>query len=383
MENSNLQEEIKNCDIRKRIRGTALKCGGGLGEKCNNCDKLDTAVNLNETLSDKNNESVRQSMKTEVEHFTVAPNIQHFAVEKVSKNDNVYGVKWGSLVREYLTKVYSAGNTQSEVVLWDKTYKVLKREKVTVFYDADGNTLFDVENGRLEMEYGYLMKEAGQPDGTKAEDDDNEVDKKKNDNTAEETSDKAVGEKTDEEQEESTEEQGKVFLGVDAAVEKLKSELEKAKDKNFAKPVIEYLIGRCKDSESLAQDICQPHKTWEKCFGYIYEQARKSIKGSSGAVKDNVVYEWAEDYFHRDDKAEEEQKAKEKREREKKQKEDQKKRIEAMEKKKAAKNNTTATSSTKTSEKESEIKPKQEASKPKSKKNEMDGQMSLFSMMGM
>lgn len=34
-----------------------------------------------------------------------------------------------------------------------KEYKILKRDAVTVFYDADGNTLFDVTNDRLKKEY--------------------------------------------------------------------------------------------------------------------------------------------------------------------------------------------------------------------------------------
>lgn len=52
-------------------------------------------------------QGVRKAIKTEIQHFTEAPEIQHFAIEKVSKNDNVYGVKWGNLVREYLMTVYS------------------------------------------------------------------------------------------------------------------------------------------------------------------------------------------------------------------------------------------------------------------------------------
>ena len=47
-----------------------------------------------------------------------------------------------------------------------------------------------------------------------------------------------------------------------------------------------------------------------KCYQYINEQARKQAKGNSCAVRDDVVYEWAEDYYHKDDKAEEEEKTK-------------------------------------------------------------------------
>ena len=110
-----------------------------------------------------------------------------------------------------------------------------------------------------------------------------------------------------------------VYIGVVGAVTKLQEELKKAKDKSFADPIIKHLIERCRESESLASDVCQDHKTWEKCYKYIYEQARKQAKGSSCAVRDDVVYEWAEDYFHKDDKAEEDKKAKEAAERKKKQ----------------------------------------------------------------
>lgn len=104
-------------------------------------------------------EEARKVMKTEIQHFTNAPEIQHFAVEKISKNDNAYGVAWGKAVREYLKTAYLGENAQAEVVSLGTTYKVLKRENVTAFYDADGNTIFDVENTRLEKEYAWVMKE--------------------------------------------------------------------------------------------------------------------------------------------------------------------------------------------------------------------------------
>lgn len=168
------------------------------------------------------------------------------------------------------------------------------------------------------------------------------------------------------------------------AKEKLEEELKKAKDKSFAEPIIEYLLKRCAEDVGLAEDVCQAHKTLNKCFNFIYESARKVAKGNHQcAVRDDVVCEWAEDYYHKDDKAEEEKKAKEKCEREKKQKEDQKKRIEGMEKRKTSKNNATTTTPTADTNKAYEPKPQSEAPKEKSKKNEMDGQMDLFSMMGL
>ena len=155
--------------------------------------------------------------------------------------------------------------------------------------------------------------------------------------------------------------------------------MKKAKDKSFADPIIKHLIERCRESESLASDVCQNHKTWEKCYKYIYEQARKQAKGSSCAVLDDVVYEWAEDYYHKDDKAEEEKKA-----REKKQKEESKKldaaakRAQEKAKKNKKEEKATEKKSTVTEPKKAE---KKEA--PKKKSNELEGQMDLFSMMGL
>lgn len=147
-----------------------------------------------------------------------------------------------------------------------------------------------------------------------------------------------------------------------AAKEKLEKELKGAKDKNFAEPIIGYLLNRCEEDEGVAEDVAQEHKTWDKCFDYIYEQARKQATGNRAAVRDDVVYEWAEDYYHKDDKAEEEKKAKEAAERKKKQED------EAIKAKAVPK---------------AEVpKPKKEL-EPKKNSKDMDGQLDLFSMMEM
>lgn len=160
-----------------------------------------------------------------------------------------------------------------------------------------------------------------------------------------------------------------VYIGIAGAVTKLQEELKKAKEKDFAKLVIEHLIERCKDSESLASDVCQEHKTWEKCIRYLYNQAEKQIpkQDRHGTVtvplSSDTVFEWAEDYYHKDDKEEEEKKAREAAERKKKQ----------AERAKKAKSEP---------QKAETPKPKEE---PKLKKNskDMDGQLDMFSMMGM
>lgn len=88
------------------------------------------------------------------------------------------------------------------------------------------------------------------------------------------------------------------------AREKLEAEKKKATQKNFADPIITYLMKRCEEDQGLAEDVMQEGKTWNKCFSYIVEQARKQSNGRSTAVEDQVVYEWAEDYYHKYEKPE-------------------------------------------------------------------------------
>lgn len=309
-------------------------------------------------------------------------NVMHYAL-----GDNQdYEHEWSKAVLEYLENGYSSEDSKSEVEVGNTTYKILKREKVTAFYDADGNTLFDIENDRLKEEYEAMDFSASEPQSEmgkvisnieqqafeQAVNDDIDADDTVPMGTA---SLKEIVEgipaPTSEEVEAEKKNNSSVYIGVVGAVTKLQEELKKAKDKAFADPVIKHLIERCEESESLASDICQDHKTWEKCYKYIYEQARKQAKGSSCAVRDDVVYEWAEDYFHKDDKAEEDKKAKEAAERKKKQ--DEKTKTDSK-KKEVSKPAVEPEKKTET--------PKPEA-KPKRNNKDMDGQLDMFSLLGM
>lgn len=290
----------------------------------------------------------RNSIKTEIKHFT----------NEIYK-DNPYGYPWEQAVEEYLKNGYKEKNNEYEFTALGNQYKVLKRENVTVFYDADGNTLFDVENERLEMEYENVMEEEKSTDLEK------------------EDACKETGETQEEKSEEKSgnDEPSNDIVSTNPpaikqkAKEKLENEMKADKDKSFAEPVIGYLLKRCEEDVGLAQDVIQEHKTWSKCFEYIFEQARKQVKGNKAAVRDDVVYEWAEDYYHKDDKAEEEKKAKEAAER--KRKADKQKKADKRNPKQAAKKEA------KTEERTTES--------PKHKKNskEIDGQMDMFLMMGM
>lgn len=76
-----------------------------------------------------------------------------------------------------------------------------------------------------------------------------------------------------------------------AAKEKLEKEMREAADRKFVEPVIEYLLKRCAEDEGLSEDVLQEHKTWQKCFDYIYNQASKQSKGNYTFVREDIVYE--------------------------------------------------------------------------------------------
>lgn len=165
------------------------------------------------------------------------------------------------------------------------------------------------------------------------------------------------------------------------AEDKLKKELAEKID-SFGKIVLNHLIERVRDDAGLADDILQPHKTWKKCHDYIYENARKQASGNCAAVQDDLVYEWAEDYYHKDDKELEEKKAADA----KKAEHGKKKVIQrnAVSKASAVKAPTAEKPKTEV-KKESESVQKSEPRKEahKSSKGEMEGQMDLFSFMNM
>lgn len=336
----------------------------------------------------KNNTTELNVVKKEIKHFKAGENFV----------DDSYGYTWSEVVKNYLKTGYKVEEKKQEVFVLGKTYKVLKRDTVTAFYDENGNALFDVENQRLEREYDWLSSREEQ----KAELDANEETENvlQKSNKAEEQSEqveddiKAEGLVDNSVVVESNEEK---YVGVDGAISKLQKELKTAEPKDFAKPIMEYLIGRCKESESLAEDICQIHKTWKKCYEFIVEKAKKKLGGKSGPVRSDVVFEWAEDYYHKNDKVAEEEK-KTKKVTEKKTKDVEKKK-EKAEKSNVSKENkakeeydTTLKSGidnhkfSKEEIEERDTKVEKEIQKPKQqpKKNnkDMDGQLDFFSMLG-
>lgn len=324
------------------------------------------------------------------------------------------------IVKGYLKTGYTDESKQHDIEVSGTTYKVLERGEITTFYDGLGNTLFNVENKELAAKYDELAKAGNEPDLVHEKEGNGNVAEEENVDLSQEEENSEAGEALKEEQSEDEKEadqddgadvddnmipMGKaslkeVVMGLPApteeeiaavkeenaksvkqrAKEKLEKELEADKDKTFAEPVIGYLLKRCEEDLGLAQDVVQEHKTWKKCFDYIYSQARKQSKGKCSAVRYDVVYEWAEDYYHKDDKAEEAEKAR-------KEAEAKAKREKAAEKKKAT--NKVAKTTTKLSNDRNKAKDPvkgektKEQPKPRKSGKDIEGQIDIFSMLGM
>lgn len=84
------------------------------------------------------------------------------------------------------------------------------------------------------------------------------------------------------------------------AKEKLEAERKKETKKEFANPIIGYLLKRCDEDPGFAEDVLRDGKTWNGCFSYIRNEARKKAVNGCAAIEGSTVYEWAEDYYRSD-----------------------------------------------------------------------------------
>lgn len=286
-------------------------------------------------LQSETGQKVRQAMKTEVQHFTDAPEIQHFATVKVFKNDNVYGVTWGNLVREYLKTAYSKEDKQADVVSDGVTYKILKRREVTVFYDSDENTLFDVENKRLEKEYGYVMNESANSDAeiSKLEESETDVAEEENADMVKEETDTKIGEapKTghaEDEKEGSSADKTESVKSYSSGEEKLIAEEDemiasvKPKFNKIMQAqmdlIFKELISWTKQDPEFEKKVLLNHKSMKRCMKFCADKAmglREPSDQEKAAARNNnipimtpvgsdMLFEWIKEYYDKDDKAE-------------------------------------------------------------------------------
>lgn len=285
--------------------------------------------------------------------------VEHFTTERTE--NYAYGYTWHQVVQEYLRSGYNAEDNYSDIAVMGKMYKTLRRPEVTVFYDAAGDTLFDVTNERLEKEYEWLMN-----GGT--------GDVAQNKDTGEEDSE-AVGTSPVA----RTEEDSGVSK-TDAAKKKYEISLKSCMPYErgyFEGPIKEHMLNRFEEDQGFCEDFLQEHKTFQKCIKYMIKKARASVpKSERQAMVDGEIYlEWMEDYFRKDDKVEEEKKAK-------KEAKEKAKREKSVTERKTAKAKENAGKTEKISALPKSEGPKA-PSKPKKNGKEIDGQLDLFAMMGM
>ncbi len=82
------------------------------------------------------------------------------------------------------------------------------------------------------------------------------------------------------------------------AIQKLNA-IEKPKGKTAT--IIDHLIKRVNEDEGLAADVLKESKTWDGCWKYIQNEAKKQAVNGCACIEDEQVYEWAEDYFRAKD----------------------------------------------------------------------------------
>lgn len=361
-----------------------------------------------EALKSETWKTVRKAMKTEVQHFTEAPEIQHFAIEKVRKNDNVYGVVWGNVVMEYLKTAYSGKNAQADVVSDGITYKVLKREEVTAFYDADGNTLFDVENKRLEKEYEWVMNDSAKADAeiTKLEESEADVAvaEEENADMVKEETDKKIGEapktgRAEDEKEGSSVDKTERVKSYSSGEEKLIAEEDEmiASVKPEFKKIMQAqmdlifkeLISWTKQDPEFEKKVLLNYKSMKRCMKFCADKAmglREPSEQEKAAARNNnipimtpvgsdMLFEWIKEYYDKDDKAEVE---KEKKEAAVQKKYADKKKT-VGKKKSSSKRNCFKKAGEKTVEKKEDTKA---AGSPKKRDKVVNGQISMFDFLG-
>lgn len=252
-------------------------------------------------------QKVRDSMKEKKE-------VKHFTAENTA--ENAYGAIWKQVVKEYLRSGYNAEDKSPDIVVMGETYKTLRRPEVTVFYDATGDTLFDVTNDRLEKEYEQLMN-----DSTKADAENSKLEESKTD-VAEEEKECPSADKTESVKSYSSGEE-KLIAEEDEMIASIKPEF-----KNVMRAQMDLLfkelISWTKQDPEFEKKVLLNHKSVKRCMKYCADKAMglrvPSDQEKAAArynnipivtpVRSDMLLEWIKEYYDRDDKAEAEREKK-------------------------------------------------------------------------
>lgn len=164
---------------------------------------------------------------------------------------------------------------------------------------------------------------------------------------------------------------------AEAEYQAAKDEKSKAMIKAKMDEVVKYVSEKCETDPEYNALVIQEHKSWKRCDQFMLEEAKKiALAGSPGMlVEGSTIFAWMDEYYQADDlekiKAEEEEARKEAERKEQLKKEEAERAAKA--KKKPAK--------TVRAPKKKADTPKEQP-KPKKNNQDMEGQMDLFSMMG-
>lgn len=116
-------------------------------QKAEEEENLEGQMEIQEFLEQETNTDNRQDVPI-VEELEEVPCFKKGGVP--------YGYTWHEAVKEYLETAYTEDSVKIKSM--GKEYLVLRRPERTFFYDAQGNTLFEVENARLESEYSWIQR---------------------------------------------------------------------------------------------------------------------------------------------------------------------------------------------------------------------------------
>lgn len=325
---------------------------------------------FNDEISEKNKEAlkseawqeVREAMKAEARHFT-------------EENRDSYGEPWAQAVKEYFRDGYKNGDNQCDVAVSGVIYQVLKREGVTAFYDADGNTLFDVENGRLEKEYEQLVNKGAMADAGITDPEGSNKETAGTENAAKGAEFYNNGEE-------------KLIAEEKGMLASVKPEFKNAMQAQMDL-IFKELISWAKRDSEFEKKVLLSHKSMERCMKFCAGRAmglREPSDREKAAARNNnipimtpvgsgMLFGWIREYYDKDDKAEVE---KEKKAATVQKKSADKKK--AVGKKKAAPKETVSNNQEKKPvEKKGDTKA---AGSPKKQDKFVNGQISMFDLLG-
>ena len=199
-----------------------------------------------------------------------------------------------------------------------------------------------------------------------------------------------MAEPVEEEKEEPIEEvmpeHEEIYKQALAVHEKLLEGVSKEYAMVFARPTDEFIRRRLKESKAFCEDLLQPEKSYTTCGKIVKDKAKKQASHGVACIEDMTVFEWIEDYIHRDEAKAAEEEKKKKAEKPKAtapkikpaEKFDAKKAAEKAVAKREKSKADLSEAKDDLQKKKAEPKPEE----PKKKKGEVEGQMSLFDFFG-